>query len=326
MTARLLNLFKIAATLAIILFLLTRIDLTKMAAVLAHAQPLPLAAALGLYFFALLLGGYKWWVLVRAQGIPASLAQVVSYSLVALFFGNLLPSNVGGDVVRAYDLTRATPERREGAAITVLVDRLIGLVAFVSMAVLMAAWTTAMLARAEMQEIELASVAVAVILIGGSALLFSRRVARRGALVFARPPLVRFRPLAERIYNALQVYRHRPDALALNGVVSLAIVVVTSFVWYAVARGLGIDAPLLFFFLFNPLIAFVLLIPISFNGLGAKEAAAVFFFGLVGVPQEAAFSMSLLFHLIIVLTSLPGGFLWWRQRNLAPAEGESVKA
>jgi hypothetical protein len=82
--------------------------------------------------------------------------------------------------------------------------------------------------------------------------------------------------------------------------------------------------PLFYFLLFNPLIAFVLLIPISFNGLGAKEAAVVFFFGLVGVPNEAAFSMSLLFHLIVVLTSLPGGILWWRQRALKPQLQEAA--
>jgi uncharacterized membrane protein YbhN (UPF0104 family) len=97
------------------------------------------------------------------------------------------------------------------------------------------------------------------------------------------------------------------------------IVILTAFVWYTVARGVGINNVSFFYFLlFNPLIAFVLLIPISFNGLGPKEATAIFFFGLVGVPQEQAFSMSLLFHLIIVATSLPGGLLWLRRRNLAP--------
>ena len=60
------------------------------------------------------------------------------------------------------------------------------------------------------------------------------------------------------------------------------------------------------------------MIPLSFNGLGPKEATAVFFFGLIGVSNELALSMSLIFHLLVVLTRLPGGLMWWRERALAP--------
>ncbi len=98
----------------------------------------------------------------------------------------------------------------------------------------------------------------------------------------------------------------------------MAIVVLTSFVWFLVGRSVGITNVSFFtFLLFNPVVAFVLLIPISFNGLGAKEATVVFFFGLVGVANEQALAMSLLFHVIVVLTSLPGGFVWFSKRRMA---------
>jgi len=125
---------------------------------------------------------------------------------------------------------------------------------------------------------------------------------------------------ARRAFDALQVYRQSYRALALNVALSACIVVITTLVWYTIARALGETTSIFYFFLFNPLIAFVLLIPISFNGLGPKEATAVFFFGLVGMSNEAALSMSLIFHLIVVLTSLPGGVLWWRERTLAPQQ------
>src|SRR5574341_737928 len=126
--------------------------------------------------------------------------------------------------------------------------------------------------------------------------------------------------MAQRVYHALQVYRHSYRALAMNLALSACIVIVTTLVWYTVSLALGVRISVFYFFLFNPLIAFVLLIPISFNGLGPKEATAVFFFGLTGVPAEIALAMSLIFHLIVVLTSLPGGILWWRERTLAPAQ------
>lgn len=314
------TLIKIVLTLAIIVVLFARVDLRLMVQHLTRANTAFLLLALALYFSAITLGAVKWRVVVRAQNLPASVGDLLTYSLVGLFFGNLLPSNVGGDVVRAYDLMRATG-RAEAAAISVLVDRLMGLVAWFGAAVVMAALAALTLTRgSELQQIEIATVVVAAISTFASALLFSRRVSKRTKNIFEFGPLTRLRPMAQRVYHALQVYRHSYRALAMNLALSACIVIVTTLVWYTVSLALGVSISVFYFFLFNPLIAFVLLIPISFNGLGPKEATAVFFFGLAGVPAEIALAMSLIFHLIVVLTSLPGGILWWRERTLAPAQ------
>jgi uncharacterized protein (TIRG00374 family) len=304
------------------------VNLNRLGEVLVRVRPLPLLLALALYFLAILIGAIKWQVLVRAQGIQAALGSLLSFALVGLFFGNVMPSNVGGDVIRAYDLARSTRGRAEAAAISVLVDRLLGLAAFLCMAVVMAVVASVFLARgSEIEELEIATALAALVLVGGFALLFSRRVSRRAAFLFERGPLARLNPIAQKVYHALQVYRFRYAALAANMLLSLTIVVITAFVWYTVGLAVGIeDVPFLVFLLFNPLIAFVLLIPISLNGLGAKEVAVVFFFGLIGVSQEQALSMSLLFHVIIVATSLPGGLLWLRARNLLPEAAENSRA
>ena len=318
MKKHLLNLAKILVTIAIIAFLFSRVDLVVMAQHLARANVALLLAALTLYFVAIALSVLKWQVLVRAQNIPASFGDLLVYYFVGLFFGNLLPSNVGGDVVRAYGLVRACG-RAEAAAISVLVDRLMGLVAFLGAAVVMAVLATLTLTRgSELEQIEIATVAAAALFIFAAASMFSRRIAQRVKRVFELAPLRPLQPIAQRVYNALQVYRHSYRALALNVVLSACIVVITTLVWYVIACALGETISIFYFFLFNPLSAFVLLIPISFNGLGPKEATAVFFFGLVGMAGEVALSMSLIFHLIVVLTSLPGGGLWWRERALAP--------
>lgn len=315
----LVNALKILVTVALFAFLLTRIDLRLVGAIIAQANPALLLLALALYFFAILLGAFKWQILVKAQEIDASLGALLSFTLMGLFFGNVLPSNIGGDVIRAVDLARVTKGRSEAAAISVLVDRLMGLFAFFSAAVVTASLATLMLAQAQaLEQIEIATVIAASAFLALCAGLFSRRLARRAAFLFETGPLQRFRPIAQNVYRALQVYRFRYKALALNVLISVTIVVVTALVWYVVGLAVGIDSVSFFTYLmFNPIIAFLLLIPISFNGLGAKEAIVVTFFGLVGVPGDQALAMSLLFHVIVVLTSLPGGFVWFSKRRLA---------
>lgn len=324
---KLLNLIKILVTLALLIFVLSRVDLRLVGGIIAGANLPLLALATALYLLAILLGALKWEILVKAQGIEVSLGSLLAFSLMGLFFGNVMPSNIGGDVVRAYDLARLTRGRAEAAAISVLVDRLMGLCAFFSAAVVTAALATFMLAQAQaLEQIEIATVVAASAFLALCAMLFSRRIARRLAFVFGLGPLRRLRATAQNVYHALQVYRQRYGALALNVLISMSIVVVTALVWYVVGQAVGITETSFFaFLLFNPLIAFVLLIPISFNGLGPKEAAVVFFFGLVGVPQERALAMSLLFHLIVVLTSLPGGLVWFRERG-RPADALPIPA
>lgn len=306
---------KLAVSVGLLLFLLSRLNRAELLNQVTRAQPLWLALALALYLIAILLGVFKWRLLVRVQRLDASYGDLAAYTFAGLFLGNVLPSNLGGDVVRAYALARAA-KQTEAAITSVVVDRLMGLVAFLIAALVNLGLVALLITNtAQLEALEIATVVTAMLFTLACALLFSRRVTRRFAFVFAHPLFARFKPRAQRLYQAIQTFRSSYPILAANVLVSASVIIVATFVWYAVALALGLDIPLIYFFLFNPLIAFVLMLPISFNGLGPKEATAIFFFGLVGVPSEAAFALSLIFHAIVVLTSLPGGVLWWRERE-----------
>jgi hypothetical protein len=309
---------KVAVSVGLLLFLLSRLDRAQLLSLVSRAQPIWLIAALSLYFLAILLGILKWYVLVRAQRLGASYSDLAAYTFIGLFLGNVLPSNIGGDIVRAVGLTRATPDAAEVAMMSVIVDRLLGLSAYLTAALVNVVLVALLLSDARsLETLEIAVVLAAGAFVCGCALFFSRRVARRLAVCFEWGPLARFQANARRIYRAIQSYRCDYGALAVNVVLSASIIVVATLGWYSIALALHLEIPLVYFFLFNPLIAFVLLLPISLNGLGPKEATTVFFFGLVGVPSESAFAMSLLFHGVVVLASLPGGIWWLRGRARA---------
>ncbi len=317
---------KVFISLGLIVFLFSRVNLAEVWRLISTADLTLLLLALALYVVAISVGCVKWQVLLRAQGLAVPFPSLLAYTFVGLFFGNALPSNVGGDVVRAYDLARHTGQA-EASAISVLVDRLVGLAAFFAAAVVMAILTVAMIGGSmEMEQVIVAVVVAFGALLLAFALLFSRRLTQRGAFIFDWPILTMFKPTAQRVFQALQAYRHSYGALAQGLAISLAVVLITSLVQYAIAAALHLDIPLVYFLLFNPLIAFVLVVPISVNGIGLKEVAFVFFFGLVGVERGAALSISLLFHLIIVLSSLPGGLLWLRRRSLAPESGNQASS
>ena len=69
--------------------------------------------------------------------------------------------------------------------------------------------------------------------------------------------------------------------------------------------------------LLGPLILLVMLLPVTFNGIGTSQAAFVWFFGRAGVAAPVAFALSVLFVALGVVGNLPGGFLYasGRQRR-----------
>src|SRR5207247_3863521 len=84
---------------------------------------------------------------------------------------------------------------------------------------------------------------------------------------------------------------------------------------YFLGRGLGIGVPLVAYFAFVPLILLVMLLPVSFNGIGTSQAAFVWFFGRAGVPAPAALALSVLLVALGIVGNLPGGLLYALSRT-----------
>jgi len=91
---------------------------------------------------------------------------------------------------------------------------------------------------------------------------------------------------------------------------SLAVQVLRIVQAYFLGVGLGIALPPAMYFAFVPLILLVMLLPVTFNGIGTSQAAFVWSFAQAGVDAAAAFALSVLFVALGIVGNLPGGFLY----------------
>ena len=313
MKDRLITLLKVAVSLGLIAYLFIRIDLQQVRDSLKSVNYVYLLAAALLFLAAMSNAGLKWYILLRAQGIRVPFRAVLKYTYVGFFFNNFLPANVGGDLMRGYGLARYTEQGAE-AAVSVVVDRIVGLMAFMSSAVAAALAAVLLMHQENLRGVEVAAMIGLAAIAGGFAIILSRRVRALVERLFAWKWLAPFAPVYGRLSTALNAYRHSYVPLALAFLASLLTLVLTNFTDYLIAQSLGGGIPLIYIFLFNPIIAFVLLVPISVGGLGITQAIYPFFYGLVGVPGSLAFTVALLKQLIIYITSVVGGVLWWRGR------------
>jgi len=101
-----------------------------------QAAHLPLlVAAFSLSFLGYFISVNRWRILLKAQGISARVYYLIKSFMVSTFFNNLLPSTIGGDVIRVYDTWRLGVPKGSALAV-ILVDRFLGLLALMLVAVL----------------------------------------------------------------------------------------------------------------------------------------------------------------------------------------------
>jgi uncharacterized protein (TIRG00374 family) len=303
-------------SLALILFVLWRFQgkLAEVWQMLASANLWWVLAAILLFWLAMLINAFKWWTLLRAQAIKVPFLAMANFTFVGFFFNNILPANIGGDVMRGYGLAKHT-DQNAGAAASVVLDRLIGLSAYMSVAAVAALAVVFLTGRSELWPLAVAAVLALLALIMIGAFLISRRISQFISRLLHRSFLNKIAPIWDSLAAAFELYRFQYKTLAIAFLIGLTGIATTSMMNYVLSLALGGSIPLVDIFLFTPLIALVLIIPISIGGLGLSQAAYPFFYGLVGVSGELALALSLFVQAVQLFCSLPGGVLWllWKK-------------
>jgi glycosyltransferase 2 family protein len=82
------------------------------------------------------------------------------------------------------------------------------------------------------------------------------------------------------------------------------------YVHYVVGLALGVQISVAYYFLFVPVLAALISLPISLNGIGVREGAAVVLFQMAGLTREQSFAIPFLTYVIAVLISLLGGLIF----------------
>jgi len=311
---------RLAITAAILAYLSTRIDMAEAARATAaisrpHLMLVLLMVALDRAVMIL-----RWLLLLRASGNPISTGGATRLFLVSSFVGSFLPAGIGADAARAYGLTQSNtrdsgPKTPASEALaSVAVDRLLGIVSLVLMAIIgVIAWTPD-----EPGDWRIAA-AIFAALIACVAVFWANEWLRLIIPAHRHEGFVTRRLL--RLTDAVGRYRHRRAVLVHVLVWSIVVQVLRITQAYVLALGLGMTVPYTYFLLFMPLGLLMLLLPISISGFGLPQAMIVWLLQPMGVPDIQSLALSTLIVLTGLAGNLPGLILWLRARK--PVESKT---
>ncbi len=262
------------------------------------------ALALLLGLLRLLLMGVRWMVLVPRASRPLRWWGYTRYTCLSNAVGLVLPGGFGGDIARSTMLVAALPAGRTGALISVLADRAVGLFSIVFMAGLAAALSPGSPAREWV-----------LLLAGGASLaaallvFWLRRAGRgqrAGAWLGRRG---RVGASAEQIGAALTEIAAHGRGLWSAFALCFPIQLLGFWQAHILARALNVPAGFWEIALATALTWLVIILPISFAGLGLREVSYVYLMGRYGVSAESATALSLAVFAVTVLTAITG-FVW----------------
>ncbi|MCS6852096.1 MAG: flippase-like domain-containing protein [Gemmataceae bacterium] len=285
--------FRIAVSGVLVTGLILRTDWAQVGEAFASLRLQWWWAAFLLYLVSQLVSAVRWQLLARPLGFKESLARFVSFYFIGMYFNMLLPTSVGGDVLRAWYLDGGSG-RRLAAFVSVFADRFSGLLVLLALAcaavvfcplelprwVPASVWGTASCA--------LAGLAVAPLLARGKG---------RG-------------PWTLRLTAAGRAFRRQPRLLLITTALSLVVQAANVAIVWFIGLGLGLKVPPAYYAIMVPMVSLLTLLPISINGIGVREEGMMRFLAFLGVPTGTTLCLSLLWFAVFLAAGGLGGLVY----------------
>jgi glycosyltransferase 2 family protein len=264
-----------------------------------------LVLAILTHFISLYADSLQWDVLLRALGIKINIGYLTQITIIGFLYNNLLPSNVGGDVYRIYDISKNMDVPASKSFSSILIQRFFGLISIV----VYFAITSFSLYQILKHSIILITVFLAI-----AFLLF---------FVVIRPKFFRIDRLfrkfekmknIEKGFNSfndtIETYKNKWLHLILGLVLNFISQSVVVIMFYFVSLTLGLKLNFMVFVFIVPVIFVFMGIPISIGGLGIRENTIVFLLTKFNVSNDQAVVFSLLILFIYIFTAAVGGLMY----------------
>lgn len=316
MRSYLLILLKLAVSISLIVFLYRKTPLEEIGRLLTQIEVVYLLPIILLLFLNTLISARKWQIFLKADNLHIGLWDLTVSYMSGTFCNLFLPSNIGGDSYRIYDIARQSREAARSAA-SVFADRLSGFVALVFLSFISSLVVAAGFGSLQLLVIPTLLLLLFLVIVIG---LVKQEPVRKMLDFTGMTRFGAVERLVDKLFSSFSSYRQ--DKVVIVRVMLLSFVFQFSVITvvYLMARALGVTLPFYYFSAFVPIITLMEALPISIYGIGVRDYGYVYFFSQVGMGDLQTRTLALFFMATAVCYSLIGGLfflynLWARKKN-----------
>ena len=246
---------------------------------------------------------YKWNILIRVRGLYVSFFRLFLINLIGGFWGLFLPSSVSTDVIRGYYLVKNNSEKSISIS-SVLADRILGLFALLLFCVVFVFIGGDVVSKYKM------NIYLPILFVVSLVFFYFFQKGKTAGFIekiFQKINIKKLTSFVVKLHISILEYKQYPRAILRSFLVNLLLQVTRVITYYLIAMAFGVSVPIIYFFLFIPVIMLVLIFPISIGGLGVREGTFIAFFSLVGMSVNDAVIITFTSTFIDTLNTLFGG-------------------
>jgi uncharacterized membrane protein YbhN (UPF0104 family) len=281
----------------------------KMWQALVHAKGSWLLAGFVCYGVVELLAAFRWYILLRVQGVTLPPWRVGALFMLGIFFNMFMPGGTGGDVLKIYYLIKEIPQKKAGGLLAVLMDRLIGLTALIIISSVIIALRYDWL-KTNPDSRHLTWVLLLILVSGLSGIIFSFLISGFG-LANKLPPKLPMRDVLIDLAVAYNAYARAWPASLAALVASFGVHFASFSLFVCAARALDVHIATVDLLTVMPIILTIASMPISVGGTGPREWLFVtLLVPLCGVPSEQAIALSLTGFMLSAAWGMLGGGIY----------------
>jgi len=247
-----------------------------------------------------------WDVLLRALDVRINRGYLSIAMMVAYFYNSILPSNIGGDFFRIYDLSKNKNAPLSKCASAVFMTRFFGLI---TITIFFAATAYSIYAMLKNYLIVIS------VFLGIAFILFimlARPQVFRIDRIFKKfKKIERFWYKIENFSNSVASYKNRFSCLAAALGLNIASQLMYTFMFYFISISLGLNISFLTYAFMVPVIFVLIGIPVSIGGLGVRENTIVFMLVNFNISNEKAVAFSMIVLFIHIFNAVLGGVIYF---------------
>lgn len=306
------TLLKICFSLSLITYIVWLVDFKKVTEILRSANVMVFITVFLLFIFDQWLAAFGWHILLKAKGIFLPMKDLSLLFFESIFFGFLLPSSMGPDAIRAYNLSRKTSNITEAIS-SILVLRAVTLLSLYTLAFISLILYYDMIS--DKRFINVVSGSLIFIGITGFT-IFLKPIRSTISKVLTLLRAEGLRVQIEKLYSSFLDYSRCKGALTISFSLMFFSQILRAILSFILSISMGINISIISYLLYLPLVSIITKIPISFGGLGLGEGSLIYFFLKAGITYSEAFTITILLSLINIGIALLGGILYWVRVSL----------
>jgi len=297
--------FKLLVSVGLIFFLFQKVGWQNLWLTVKEAHYGFLTLYLLIGILGTLVSSMKWHLLAKSNHIIVSQTRLFFLYMVGYFFNQILPTSVGGDVVRGYELGKLSQKKSEAMA-SVFMERFTGLTVLILLALLVVVFTHAV------SDVRL-SIILYCAFIGygiGVWMIYHKTFLRFLESKFTTPIFSKIIQKTQKLQDSIHYYRHHKKSLLLAVLYSFLFYGLAVIEVYVGCLTFGVSVALSDLCMIVPVLAILFIIPITIGGIGLQEWAYYFVLSEIGVPIAVGLSLGLLHRARSISFGLIGGCVY----------------